>query len=53
MYNAKSDESRDRKGSISYTLGDKGYFGSGSRNIFNKNASYYGNTHLNIFKKSK
>lgn len=53
MYDAKNDENRDRKGSISYTLGDRRYFGVSSYNLFDSPKGYYANVHMNIIRKSK
>lgn len=53
MYDAKSDNNRDRKGSISYIIGERKYFGLSGDNLFNSSKGFYANVHMNIFRKSK
>lgn len=53
MYNAKQLKDNDRKGSISYTLGDRKYFGAGVENIYDKGVGFYCNVYQSIFGKFK
>jgi hypothetical protein len=53
VYDAKNDQNRSRKGSISYTIGDRKYFGGNIDNIFNKGKGFYCNVHHRIFDKFK
>jgi hypothetical protein len=53
MYNAKLNPNRDIKGSISYTLGERKYFGSSIEGITGKGTGYYGNVYQSIFPKNK
>lgn len=52
MYDAKNND-KDRKGSVSYTLGDRKYFGQNLNSMFEAGKGYYGNVHHNIFSRFK
>ncbi|TDT61523.1 hypothetical protein [Fonticella tunisiensis] len=53
MYNSKSENGKDKAGSISYILGERKYFGPTVNNIFDGKWGYYSNVYNSIFGKLK
>lgn len=53
MRDVKCEDNTDIKGCISYTTGDRRYYGDLQDNIMNKNKSYYSNSQYYILNQFK
>lgn len=53
MRNIKCDENTDVRGCISYTTGDRNYYGPQIENITHKNKGFYSNSQYYILNQFK